>query len=299
MFDLRALKYFVAAYEEGSITAAAKRCFIAQPSISTAIQNLEGILGVRLFDRARNGLRPTADGEKLYPRAKGLLAESNAIVQCFTSPPQREIRLHIQRDMLVRRAGPLIDLLYQQIPTVKLRLTQEDEAFDLKLVSDQYKRDNELLQPLWEEEYVALMPGSHPLRFKTHIELADLHQCALIARPNCALSQLFAQILARKNIEPDIRASVVREEEVLALVELGVGIAIVPESHCEGLRQVVVRPLKHGSGLKRRVGLACLASDLDMAKFIRAWKQRLSLAYSGSAIVHHRVRQAAEVTTPA
>lgn len=283
MFDLRALKYFVAAYEEGSITAAAKRSFIAQPSISAAIQNLEDTLGARLFERARSGLTPTPDGDKLYPRAKSLLAESNAIVQSFTSPPQREIRLHIQRDIPVRRAGPLIELLCQQIPSVKLKLSQEDEAFDLKLVSDQCKRDNEWMQTLWEEEYVALIPGGHPLRFKAQLDIDDLHQCPLIARPNCALSQLFAQILARRKIAPDIRASVEREEEVLALVELGVGIAIVPESHCEGLQHVVVRPIRHASGLKRRVGVACLSSDLDMVRSIRKWRPRLlqQMAASG------------------
>lgn len=290
MFDLRALKYFVAAYEEGSITAAAKRCFIAQPSISTAIQNLEATLDTRLFERARHGLTPTADGEKLYPRAKGLLAESNAIVQSFNSPPQREIRLHLQADMPVHRAGPLIELLYRKIPGVKLKLTQEGEAFDLKLVSEQYKRANEWLQPLWEEDYVALVPGDHPLRFKTHLELADLHQAPFIARPACALSRLFEQLLVRKNIEPDIRASVVRDEAVPALVEMGVGIAVLPESHCEGLRHAVVRPIKHGSGMKRRVGLACVASDPEMVKFIRQTKQALVQAYAGSAVAQQRGR---------
>lgn len=44
-YDLRALGYFVAAYEEKSVTAAARRCFIAQPSISAAIRNLESALG--------------------------------------------------------------------------------------------------------------------------------------------------------------------------------------------------------------------------------------------------------------
>lgn len=290
MFDLRALKYFVAAYEEGSITAAAKRSFIAQPSISTAIQSLEDTLGTRLFERTRKGLTPTADGEKLYPRAKGLLAESAAIVQSFTSPPQREIRLHLQGDMPVHRAGPLIDLLYRQIPGVKLKLTQEGEAFDLKLASEQYKRDNEWMLPLWEEDYVALIPGNHPLRFKGQLELADLHQAPFIARPECALSRLFAQLLARKNIEPDIRASVVREEAVPALVEMGVGIALLPESHCEGLRHAVVRPIRHGSGMKRRVGLACLASDLDMVKFIRQAKQALVQAYAASMTAQQRAR---------
>ncbi|OGB21533.1 MAG: hypothetical protein A3I66_00155 [Burkholderiales bacterium RIFCSPLOWO2_02_FULL_57_36] len=280
MFDLRALKYFVAAYEEGSITAAAKRCFIAQPSISAAIQNLEASLDTRLFERAKSGLTATADGEKLYPKAKGLLAESNAILEGFRQSPQREIRLHIQGDLLISRAGPLIALLYQQVPNIKIKLTQENEAFDLKLVSEHCRKGNEWMELLWEEDYVVLIPGNHPLRFKTHFDLADLHEAPFIDRPYCIMSQLFTQLLAQRDIRPDVRASVVREEVMLGLVELGVGIAVAPESHCEGLKNVITRPLKHDLGLKRRVGLACLAEDMDAVKLVRELAQGLSHTYA-------------------
>jgi len=287
MFDLRALKYFVAAYEEGSISAAARRCFIAQPSISAAIQNLETSLGTRLFERARQGLRPTADGEKLYPRAKDLLAESQAIMQSFSSPPQRELRLLLACDMLVRRAGPLIDLLYQRMPGVQLKLVQEGEAFDLKLACEQFKSADEWMLPLWEEDYVALIPGNHPLRFKAQLEPADLHGAPFITRSACPLSRLFAQAMARAHIAPDVRATVEREETVPALVEMGVGIAILPESHCDGLTQAVVRPLKHDSGFRRKVGLACRTEDMEMLRFVRQSRQALQQAYAGQQRVRH------------
>lgn len=59
LFDLRALGYFVAAYEERSVTAASRRCFVAQPSISMAIKGLEDALNTTLFERSRQGLAPT------------------------------------------------------------------------------------------------------------------------------------------------------------------------------------------------------------------------------------------------
>lgn len=269
MFDLRALKYFVAAYEEGSITAAARRCFIAQPSISAAIQNLESTLGTQLFARAKNGLTATGDGEKLYPRAKGLLAESNAIVQGFRQTPQREIRLHLQDDLLLRRAAPLIGLIYQQMPHAVLKLTQEHEACDVKLIAEHCRQDKDWFLPLWEEDYVVIIPHNHPLRFKSHFELNDLHQSPFIERPYCVLNQVFTQMLAERHIVPDIRARVAKEEALLQLVELGVGIAVVPESHCKGVKNIVMRPLKQDIGMKRRMGLACLAADLDSVKLIQ------------------------------
>ncbi|WP_158598091.1 LysR family transcriptional regulator [Noviherbaspirillum saxi] len=280
MFDLRALKYFVAAYEERSITGAAKRSYIAQPSISAAIQNLESSLGTQLFERAKNGLTPTADGEKLYPRAKALLAESLAILHGFREPPQREMRVRIQDDLPVHRAGPLIAMLYEHLPTMKLKLTQEGEAFDLKLVSESCRLDTEWMQLLWEEDYVVIVPDTHPLRFKTHFELTDLNDAPLIERPYCVLHQMFTQLLIQKNIRPDIRASATREEAVLGLVELGVGISVVPQSHCDGLKNVVIRPISFESDFKRRVGLACAATNIEMIALIGSMTKKLTESYA-------------------
>jgi DNA-binding transcriptional LysR family regulator len=49
--DIRELRYFAAVFRERNLTAAAKRCFISQPSISAAITNLEAELGTALFIR--------------------------------------------------------------------------------------------------------------------------------------------------------------------------------------------------------------------------------------------------------
>ncbi|MCH8538430.1 MAG: LysR family transcriptional regulator, partial [Alkalimonas sp.] len=53
--DIRHLKYFVAVYEQGSVSAASRQCFIAQPSLSAAIRQLEQQLDVTLFKRLPKG----------------------------------------------------------------------------------------------------------------------------------------------------------------------------------------------------------------------------------------------------
>ena len=60
--DLRSLRYFVASFEEGSISGAARRCNVAQPSVSHAVQKLEAVLGAQLFQRSVTGLTPTPAG---------------------------------------------------------------------------------------------------------------------------------------------------------------------------------------------------------------------------------------------
>lgn len=75
LMKLHQLRYFVAALEEGSFTAAAQRENATQSGLSMQIKELEERLGVRLFDRNTAGVVPTVAGRRLYQRATGILRE--------------------------------------------------------------------------------------------------------------------------------------------------------------------------------------------------------------------------------
>ena len=76
--NLRALRYFVMAAETGTISEAALKLNISQPSVSAAIQKLEDIHGVQLFIRMpTKGIRLTSDGLRFLERARLLLAQSD------------------------------------------------------------------------------------------------------------------------------------------------------------------------------------------------------------------------------
>ncbi|MDQ0466740.1 DNA-binding transcriptional LysR family regulator [Caulobacter ginsengisoli] len=256
MFDLRALRYFVAAYETGSITAAARRCSISQPSITAAIQNLEAELGARLFERTRQGLAPTRDAEILHPRASALLAEAAALHREFRVRAPRTLAIFIQPDVGLRRVAPVLRTAYELVPDLVARLVGERSAADIQVTAQGcHEADSDFL-PLWTEPYAVLMPATHPLRFRSHIRLADLDGLPLIERPHCALQARFEGGLATAGFRPDIRATAADEEAVLVLVEMGVGLAIAPASHAEGASGVIVRPLAPELATDRTVGLA-------------------------------------------
>lgn len=67
------LKYFVAIAETGSINKAAKKLYIAQPSLTKSVQLMETELGVTLFERNKSGIQLTAEGEKIYREARIVL----------------------------------------------------------------------------------------------------------------------------------------------------------------------------------------------------------------------------------
>ncbi len=71
--DLRQIRSFVAAFEEGSINRAAQRLNTAQPSLSVQLRTLEESLGVSLFERHARGVRATPEGSRFYEHCLGIL----------------------------------------------------------------------------------------------------------------------------------------------------------------------------------------------------------------------------------
>ena len=64
--DIRQIQYFLALFEDGSVTHAAKRLNIVQPTLSMQVAKLEEELGQALFERKRQGMTPTAAGRQMY-----------------------------------------------------------------------------------------------------------------------------------------------------------------------------------------------------------------------------------------
>lgn len=79
--ELYHLRTFVTVAEERNLSRASERLFTSQPAISAQIKALEETLGLTLFDRTPKGMRLTAVGEELLPRARQALAAAGAFVQ--------------------------------------------------------------------------------------------------------------------------------------------------------------------------------------------------------------------------
>lgn len=72
--DIRVLRYFIAAAQSKSISAASKALYITQPTLTRQFKELEDELGQKLFVRSKNGIELTEKGELFYERALEILA---------------------------------------------------------------------------------------------------------------------------------------------------------------------------------------------------------------------------------
>src|ERR1700758_1749600 len=120
--DIRELRYFSAVFAEHNLTAAARRCFISQPSISAAITNLEAELGTTLFVRHKKGVAPTASAEQFHAVARRIIDEADAAKNLFRKSPSRDaLTLGLMRTLDRARIVGLLKPLTSN-PDIALRL---------------------------------------------------------------------------------------------------------------------------------------------------------------------------------
>lgn len=79
-FTLRQLQYIVAVADLRSFRGAAERCHVSQPSLSAQVAQCEDLLGVRIFERTRRRVEPTAAGEALVARMREVLLLADDLV---------------------------------------------------------------------------------------------------------------------------------------------------------------------------------------------------------------------------
>ena len=253
--DIRELRYFAAVFSERNLTAAAKRCFISQPSISAAITNMEAELGTTLFVRHKKGMSPTASAEQFHAAARRIIDEADAARNLFRKPStQATLTLGLMRTLDMPRTVALLKPLTGN-SEVALRLVGVNEAADARVISKNMLKPGEHFVPLWVERYVAALPPSHPLTLKERLRTSDLAGAAMIDRCHCEQSAFFGRAASARRRSAAIAES---EDWAMALVAAGVGIAIVPEGVARSHADVAVREID--VDVKRQVGLAYSAA---------------------------------------
>lgn len=280
--NLRNLRYFCAAYEQGSTVGASRVCHVTQPAISAAIGQLEEELGVRLFIRQQRGLAPTPAAQRLHQQATRLLADAQAIAASFRDDmqgPRLVLRLLPSIDTeLVRR---LLRHWRQAVPGLQLAVAGPGEPADAELTVGVCRPAGSDFLALWRERYALVLPDDHPLAAQARLDLADLQGVAFVERVHCELSRSWHEALQGGAAVPEVRARATDEAQALALVAAGVGVTIAPVHALRAPREgVVVRTdLAALQGVVREVGLAwheaghpVLARVIEVCRAWQAWR---------------------------
>jgi DNA-binding transcriptional LysR family regulator len=121
--DTSLLRAFVAVAETSGMTAAANVLNLTQAAVSQQIKRLEDTFGEPLFERGRKGLRLTSAGERLFAKAKRMLALNDEIWAEMTTPIyEGEVRLGIPYDLVHSYLPPVLKSFSQAYPRIEISL---------------------------------------------------------------------------------------------------------------------------------------------------------------------------------
>ena len=258
--EIDALRAFALTVERGSLSAAAAVLNVSEPALSRRLSQLEGRLGLALFDRSHRSLRATEIGRAFLDEIQPVLSGVQRIEDYAASlraGARRGVRLVSMPRLTAAITAPVAAAFARAHPDVFLSIDVQPrraletwitgQRFDLGLSTmPAYHRDIDT-QLLFELPAVAIVPVGHPFAGREGIAVADLRNERMIALKRGALlrAQLDA-IYDRANLPLEPALEVSQAQLACHLVAAGAGITIgdplVPTGFAGALACVPIVP---------------------------------------------------------
>lgn len=252
MLSLHQLTCFLAAYETGSITAAAEELGYAQPSVSEQIRSLEKSLGVPLFRRVGRGVVPTTAAETFRPHAEQVLAaadEARRAVQSIRELESGTIRFGmfgtarlyagaaLIADVLERHPGVRVELVGQNSTDVmeQLRRGRLEAAM---IAIPQVESEGMVVTPVATDELVYISTDHD--RLQNPVTAKQLGRAQIVMPETTFRAQDSTRIVLRRmlhetGVNPQTRIEVEDVETAVELVGMGYADSVIPRGAAKAL----------------------------------------------------------------
>lgn len=240
--DINYIKEFVLLAETQNYLEASDALFISQSSLSKHIKALEKELGVSLFDRTTRKVSLSEFGELFLPYAK----EIADLQYQYTTAILNRTQHHNQSIVI----GSVPVIAPYQITDCIMKFQEENSKFSVRLVEgesaelkemlrqnkcdfafirDIKEEDDEFIKlPFTTDHLAAVFSSKHPLAKETVVDIAQLeNEKFLFLQPDTMLFSICTQACEEAGFSPDIIFTGKRAENIVDLVEKGMGVALL------------------------------------------------------------------------
>jgi len=281
------IRYFLAVSETLNLTKAAKRCKVAQPSLTRAIKTLETELGGELLRRERALSHLTELGLRMLPMLRQCYEAAEAAKTVAASISKGEsapLSVAVSRTLVLGRFAPALRELSEALPGLQLQLHRasggeiaeflKSGAAELAIagpLSEVWSRLDAF--PLFEEPFSLVVSQTHRLADSNRAEFKDIASESFLTNIGCEMTEELRASLKTKGIFDAATHEVATQDDLLTLVKANLGVAIIPVGTVEA-NELCRIPLE-GLNLVRKVfvytvsgrhrGIAC-ATLLNMLR---------------------------------
>ncbi|MFT6103336.1 MAG: DNA-binding transcriptional LysR family regulator [Bermanella sp.] len=258
---LRPIRYFIAAAECGSLSEAAKKLHISQPSISAAIMEMEETLDLQLFVRyPSRGIQLTAQGVKVLEEARILIRHAESF-RAATSAVSSQLRGNLSVACFLNLSSnylsEIIRSFEEKYPDINIHIHDLDQsaifnALSSGMVELALTFDLSIPKSMETKKVVsraphAVLPLNDPLTLKDEVQLKDLIKRPFILMDLPHTNDYFLSLFTKKKLSPNIRYRTNLFETVRTFVASGLGVSVLnlePQfSTTYNGNEVAIRPI--------------------------------------------------------
>ncbi|RHW24671.1 LysR family transcriptional regulator [Nocardioides immobilis] len=263
---VRDLSWLLAVAEHEHVTEASYALGVTQPTLSRTLARMEAELGVRVFERAADGVHVTPTGDLVVAAAADMVARYDQLTDDLASaldPEAGVVRLAFLDSIASSLVPRVLRDFHEHAERVRVLLSQEHaHNITVDLASGNAEVAITSSQPpgpygwhpLQEDRLVLVVPPRHRLRDRKRVRLADLADEELVTTPvGFGYRTLVDGLLRAADVAPAISFESQDLGTIEGLVAAGLGVAIVPEQFA-GLSGTVGIPIA-SSAARRTIGL--------------------------------------------
>lgn len=242
--NLQQLYYFKKIAECQQYTKAAEELHLTQAALSYAVSNLEQELEVKLFDRKGRNLLLTPCGEAYLACVRDaiqMLDRGERMVKHLSRPAKAVVKLYYLDSLqslvcgLIAECYPQdapapcqFDMANQTIPMIEQQLIRREVDLALSTAPTVAGIESHLLG---YQDYVIITSSAHPWAALDSVSLAELEGQRLITYSHdCFTRRYYDSILESAHVHPEIFAEAYFDNNILDMVSLRLGVAIVPKT---------------------------------------------------------------------
>lgn len=199
---LQQLKYIIKIVECGSITEAAKQLFITQPSLSTAVKELENEFGIEIFNRTSKGISLTIDGTEFLSYARQVIEQTELMEQHYIGKKPSKQLCSISTQHFAFAVNAFVEMLlglnvdeyeftlretrtYEIIEDVKNLHSEIGilyfSDFNERVLNKLLKENHLVFNLLFEAKPHVFISSKHPLAENSLVTLEDLDNYPFLA----------------------------------------------------------------------------------------------------------------------